>query len=240
MLLYRPLFVMLIMLTTTSCFKPDENLVVVDETRGRLYELYSRYIDENGNKGIVVYAERGKCIIVMSCDEAYLPWGNMGQTIMPSDTIKSVYDNRYGYGIEVLNRMRSIGIEEFPAQKWCDDKNCGNDIYSGSWHLPTIHELKTIFRGGRYSSKIADLNDVLNRFNNTPVIDQEEYWSCIEDIPGAINNDEDKIIGELYDSGNRAIPVRPKLTFNPDKTTWYKKERHNVRAIKYIYYKMLY
>ena len=52
--------------------------------------------------------------------------------------------------------------------------------------------------------------------------------------------DEDNIIGELYDSGNRAIPIRPKLTINPDKTTWYKKERHNVRAIKYIYYKMLY
>ena len=127
-----------------------------------------------------------------------------------------------------MQSMKSMGIERFPAQQWCDKKNLG-DPYpsSSSWRLPTYYELRLVF-----SSK--DLNNALKQAGGTPLNNSYYYWTCLEDIENYLHFDN--IITD-FDRENRAIILNPHGNAYIDKDKWIKKNKYHVRAIKYIYYK---
>lgn len=213
---------------------PSEDVPIIDETFGIKFTFGDRYIDKYGNMGIVAYVS-DRYIIAISCDETELSWGIMGQTVMPKDTISAI-NTVGGYGIDVLRRMRSLGIENFPAQKWCDDKNRGEDVYAGCWHLPSAYTLQKLTDNGK-----KDLLNKRLRIGGTQLSD-EEYWSCVEDLPGCgVDADDDTLVGEIqHDSDNRAIPIVLPYSANYSKSSWQKKDIHRVRAIKYIYLNLTY
>lgn len=231
------IFIFALFLSTACGFELEEGFVIVDETNGIDYDLYDRYVDKHGNRGVVVYVNRNECIIVLSDDETLAPWGIMGETVMPIDSIRHSFSRtNTRYGIGMLMRMKELGIEKFPAQEWCDNKNCGNEVYMGSWHLPTAGEIIGLTKNGQ----LEDLNERLNLYRKTPLSIEGAYWTCVEDVNGSSVNltNEDNVVGDLvYDSDNRAVSLFLPNRIIASKSDWQKKEEHRVRAIKYIYYR---
>lgn len=220
----------------TSCYFESDELIL-DETFGKQYKLYDIYEDEFGNKGVVASESSNdndianKHIIVISADEAILPWGKTDVSIFPQDTLKSIQLHNYHYGIGVLQKMINIEISDFPAQDWCNKKN--NSIpYSGSWHLPSVFELRNLLYG-----KVPKLNTVLSRIGGDSIDENSLYWTCMEDYPGYdLTNTAESSDFYTYNPAQRAIPLTPSNKTYFDKTKWDKSLEYHVRAIKIIYY----
>ena len=207
-----------------GCDKSDD--LIVDETQGVEYEVGDLFIDKYGNKGYVCKKKKGtsyEYIMVVSADEGYTSWGLLDLKVAPYDTLKSnsmslLFDF---FGIAMLHCTKSIGIEKFPAQKWCDDKNYGDKYPSGaSWHLPTASEIECF-------KSISDIDSLLG-------VNNKYYWSCIEDIKGC---DGFIIPNENYLPKDRAMPVNLDGETTRNKDLWVKRNKYYVRAVKYIYYK---
>lgn len=218
-----------------SCdFKSGE--VFTDETTEE-YQLYDYYVDQYGNEGIVAYIYNPKFsdtkyILVISSDENILPWGPMSETIYKRDKITSNELMYNYYSIAMHQIMNSIGVEKFPAQAWCDAKNRGeNHTRAGSWHLPSKEELSKIF--GSSGNKLNALNSAISGIGGTPLTADEMYWTCCEDYTNYIKISE---VETDYDSDNRAVIVTPEMKTYSNKDRWLKKNQHNVRAIKYVYF----
>lgn len=227
------------MLALQACraesFKSDD--VIINEV-GEDCALYDRYIDQYGNEGIVAFVGGEDfwedCIIVVSLDEGYESWGPLDETVykvdeISFDTITNYYILYYPvFGLMMQQSMKSMGIERFPAQQWCDRKNQG-DPYpnAASWRLPSYYEAQLIFSS-------PELNDALIKAGGTPIDNNHFYWTCAEDIEGYVNP-----VGVTpdYDQENRAILLTPLNTSFSDKDHWLKTNKHHVRAIKYVYYK---
>lgn len=225
--------IVLLLLLASSCdHETNTGTPMLDEREGVDYELYDRYVDKHGNKGLVAYVSKNEYIIVISSDEAYLPWGKMGQTITPSFNAIGSSANMARYGIAMLLAMASDGIDDYPAQKWCNDKNHGDEPYAGSWHLPSAVELDTFTKGGRLEA----LSAKLELFYGRPLSDEKLYWTCVEDLKGVAGVYPDYVVGQEYDSDNRARCQFLPNSVHKSKDSWYKKERRYVRAIKFIYY----
>lgn len=226
----------IIMFALYSCKFESEGIFTDDTTEE--YERYDYYVDEYGNEGIVAYTlglknSRGsKYIMVISSDEAYLPWGIMGENIYKSDTITDMGFRDSSFGIAMHQLMKSYGIEKFPAQAWCDAKN-KNEKYprAGSWHLPSFYEYQLIF--GNTGTRVSSLNQALISIGGTPFNTANFYWTCVEDFDDYIhiNNVESD-----YDKENRAVIASPTNSIIAYKDRWLKKNKYYVRAIKYVYY----
>lgn len=230
----HPIYILFLLVAVlTSCHQTKGTYI---DERDKDYQLYDYYVDSYGNEGIVagIYTyekTNEKSIIVLSLDEAYLPWGPMGEKVYP-DSI-SHYGLRDAYfGIAMLQIMKSIGISRYPSQEWCDLKNKDEAyVRGGSWHLPTFAELYLIF--GDDGEAIPQLNQALSKHGGVPITKQHMYWTCVEDFDGYLEL-EDEISN--FDQANRAIAVRSDIKFYTNKDYWLKKNRYNVRAVKYIYY----
>ena len=232
------IFIFALFLSTACGFElEDGKSTIINETGGISYRLFDRYVDKHGNRGVVVYANQNECIIVLSDDETLAPWGIMGETVMPIDSVRHSFSRtNTRYGIGMFMRMKELGIEKFPAQEWCDNKNCGDEVYMGSWHLPTAGEIMSLTKNGQ----LENLNKRLNLYRKTPLSTDEAYWTCVEDIKGSSSGltNIDNVVGDLiYDSDNRAVPLFLPSSIRVSKSNWQKKEKHRVRAIKYIYYR---
>ena len=228
-------YLLLISVMLSSCSFESEGVFTDDTTEECL--LYDYYIDEYGNEGIVAYSVSGKTTgrkyaIVVSADEALLPWGPMGEAIYKSDTITSRGLRSSSFSIGMHQIMKSLGIDKFPAQAWCDAKNQDEDYpRAGSWHLPSYYEYQLIF--GTKGRNVTSLNSAFISIGGTPFSDGM-YWTCVEDFDNYItitDNESD------YDKANRAVITSPYNVTHGYKDRWLKKNNYYVRAIKYVYYK---
>lgn len=225
-------------LTFIAC--DDESKALILDELDEEYELYDYYIDQHGNEGIVAYKlgsnsssyPKGyKYLIVLSTDEDFLPWGPMNECVMKKDTFLNYELNQEELGIGMLQNMCSGGINRYPAQKWCFQKNHKSDIYTGSWRLPSYYELYKIF--GSKGMNVSKLNKALHSVGGTILDNDNFYWTSTEDFENYIT-----INGEVtdYDQANRAVIASPSMTTTSVKDRWIKKNKYKVRAIKYIYY----
>lgn len=218
----------------TSCdFESDD--LILDETHGVDYHSGDLYVDDYGNRGIVAYVKRNQCVVVISADEAVLPWGDMGAAVVKTDSVRSgtIYDDQFS--LAMLQLMINIGISNFPAQQWCNDKNHG-EPYSGSWRLPTNYEMRDML----FKASATSLNKELDKIGGDLIDENALYWTCVEDYPGFdfVKKAPEEFF--TYNPKERALPVTPKNKTTADKTNWHKDIEYRVRAIKYVYYERPY
>lgn len=221
-----------------SCEK-ESGPVFVDELDEE-YQLYDYYVDKYGNEGVVAYIHNRssiieypkgyKYIIVLSLDESFKPWGPMGEIVMKKDSVSSSDLRQSTSGIIMLQCMNSRGIERYPAQCWCFNKNQSKEIGTSSWRLPNINELRQIF--GTIGKDVANLNLAIKNYGGTLIKDANYYWTCIENYGYVTDSEYDS----SYDQANRAIAISPHPSISEDRDTRLKKNNYYVRAIKYIYY----
>ena len=230
--LHRLLLAVSFLTVCSSCDHESESICVDDTTEP--YQLYDYYVDQYGNEGIVVYklTSASKEQIVMSADEAVLPWGPTGEQVFAVDSVPSTMLRNASYGIAMLQTMKSRGIDKYPAQAWCNQKDRGEKYPQGSsWHLPTYWELVIIF--GDKGASVDKINKALTDIGGTPLTSGSMYWSCTEDYEGYAKIRD--VVSD-YDSENRAVITSPARSTYSTKERWIKKNSHNVRAIKYVYY----
>lgn len=229
------LMITALLLFLQSCsFKSDD--LILDETNGKVYELYDVFEDESGNKGVVVFVNSSNFsngydyIVVLSADETTAAWGKRDQMVSPYDSLRTAQAGYHQFGLMMLQQMEILGLENFPAQEWCARKN-NSSSYSGSWRLPNHQELRYL------KNKVAKINETLMKIGGDLVDENALYWTCVEDIPGVnIINMENPEDDELYDPAARAIPLTPKDQTYYDKEKWLKTNEYHVRAIKFVYY----
>ena len=216
-----------------SCSFESEGIYTDDRTEE--YQLYDYYIDSYGNEGIIAYIDLTDpihMIIVISADESYESWGPMGECVYQCDSIGKSAFTQPVFGVAMHQAMKSIGMESFPAQAWCDKKN-NDERFSraGSWRLPTVYELRSIL--GTDGSRVNSLNSALRGIGAQPISDEMMYWTCVED-----HDDYIDITGvdSDYDKENRAVIMSPHIGTYGYKDRWLKKNKYCVRAIKYVYY----
>lgn len=214
------------------CVSCEEVFPSIDLQGSKTLKLYDYYVDEYGNDGIVAYvgttsdaADSFK--IVLSLDETIESWGPQ-EYIVYKDSVLEPMIKVISFGVAMHQLMYQIGIDNFPAQAWCNQKNKDNCPWAGSWRLPTLTEHNMIVKN------IDRLNSYLRNYQGIPMDTTKMYWTCIEDydqlleIKGEINN--------TYDPMNKAIALTPTYKVIGGKSKWLKSNKHNVRAIKYIYY----
>lgn len=213
----------ILILLAVGCKK----VTILDETSEKV-ELYDYFVDEFGNEGIVFYSyysDHSDLAIVISAEEAELPWGPMGELVFVADTIKQsyLYDNTFS--LSILQEMFYKGIERYPAQNWCNDMNHGRIPYSGSWRLPSKNEWEKV------CSRIKGINAALSDIGAAPLSEDSFFWTATEDFPIAWESDD----GD-DDPANRALPLSINKTAYKNKDLWIKEMKYHVRAIKYILY----
>ena len=199
------------------------------------YSLYDTYTDDYGNMGVIVRivtkTNHYKYIIAISADETEAAWGPMDKMVFKdgihgNDTVAE----NMNFSLGMLQLMKLEGIERFPAQQWCDAKN--NDELNPnaeSWTLPSYKIMDDILS----TTNLILLNRKLNNIGGTPIDSYGTYWTCAEDYDGYIS-----IAGTEsdYDAANRATLIKPLGGTFDNKEQWMKKNKHKVRAIKYVYY----
>lgn len=224
--LFRYLFLGLVL---TSCSFQHEGIFTDD--RSEEYDLYDYYIDKYGNEGIIAYISSDrKSIIAISLDESLESWGPTDQKIYKNE--KASGYNLPSFGVLMHQTMFSLGIENFPAQYWCNNKNrWESHPRAGSWRLPTYHEFRVIC--GTDGENVDFLNEALEGVNGTPLRSKQMYWSCVEDHEAIIYFEG---LETDYDPANRAIVSTPEKSSYSYKDRWLKKNQYYVRAIKYVYY----
>lgn len=217
----------LICIALASCDFDSKN-VYTDE-RTEEFELYDYYIDKYGNEGIVAYVSNSSTIkyaIAISVDESLESWGPMGVFLYNIEN-PNIEAERPEYGVAMHQIMKSVGIEKFPAQNWCDKKNQEEKVpRGGSWRLPTKKEFLSII-------KQTKLNTALKSVGGIPFNTENMYWTCVEDIDGYIKIND---VESDYDPENRAVVINLEKEVYGNKDRWIKKNKYYVRAIKYIYY----
>lgn len=227
------LFIILILFSFQSCipkfdderFNSNELFINEMDVNANVYDYY---VDPYGNEGVVFY--RGnQCIVVISADESYDYWGPMDHYVynVYNITNYSVFSS-YPFGLMMLQNMYAEGLDRFPAQKWCYDKNNGESHpRAASWRLPSYAEMMWI-------SNINRLNEALIAIGGTPIDVDSYYWTCSEDYDGYVSV---SFQNYDYDKENRAVlkSFQANNIFT-DKSGWIKKNKYKVRAIKYVYY----
>lgn len=233
---YFKISVFVTMFILWGCMESDE--IILDETTEE-YQLYDYYVDENGNEGIVVHIknnEHSGCIIVLSADETYLPWGPINEVVYQrTDSLKWSYYSyeKASFGVAMLNLTKYKGIEKYPAMAWCDHKNKKVLPSCSSWRLPTRDELIEIW-GWTHKTDLDKINAALTDIGGITINSENNYWTCAEDYEDYIHPVFDKNLEHVADPLNNAIATQP---YSRDKICKLKKNYNYVRAIKYIYIK---
>lgn len=212
----------------TSCdFESDD--LILDETHGIDYHYGDPYEDEFGNRGVIGYIDRSNRVIVISTDEAVLPWGKTETAVVGADSVytSAIFKSKFSLGM--LQLMINKGISNFPAQNWCNQKNHG-EPYFGSWRLPTTYEARDILKNANR------INAGLEEIGGDLIDEDALYWTCVEDLVGYDILKDAPEDFYTYNPIARAIPVTPKYKTPTDKSRWHKDIEYRVRAIKYIYY----
>lgn len=220
----RVLLLTFLLLMLFSCtIEPD---YTADVTNGKEYELYDYYVDEHGNEGIVIkiYNKKSlgqiwKYIMVMSLDEADLPWGEMGVALSEPD-ISYEYD---GYALLMNQRAHYKGIEKYPAFEWCQRKNNSRRMPDiNSWILPVQLDYNATYIYAINDYKT--INKYILDYGGIPLDPYKAYWLA----------DEDKDSAKPHKRKDYAYSFVISDWLSPYETE--KNTSLGVRAIKYIYY----
>lgn len=223
-------FLLFTMLLLFHACNEQSDYVFIDEKADEKYLIGDYYIDAYGNEGVVGYVSTRtpEMIMIVSIDEALLPWGPMDESICDNETMNDNILTNPSFGLSMLQFMQAKGIDRFPAMAWCNRKN-GSESLAGarSWRLPTRYELSLIF------ANIKGINDMLADLDGTLIRTDRYYWTCLEDYNTLGNNLSD------CDPNNRALPINSSNMSPEDKDYWLKKSQYYVRAIKYLYFRNL-
>ena len=155
-----------------------EGAGIADVTNGKEYDLYDYYVDENGEEGIVVLgSSKNKYILVMSLDESECIWSKTGVSVANGDTLIRYYDER---ALLLNQRATHLGLEKFPALKWCIDKNHGKNYPDiNSWILPSLyHRSKRITSRIQYNYEL--INQHIESYRGIPLSQEAYYWLADE------------------------------------------------------------
>lgn len=223
-----------------SCSKPWSANSYRNTSEDDTYKLYDLYVDEYGNKGIVAWKYYYKWkngdvtdrMLVLSLDEAFLPWGPMNERVYLADSIPLPWR----FGVAMLQSMYDRGIERYPAMNWCNQKNRGDKPYSGSWRLPVKTEWNTMLDDDDNPLHLQAINQALKKYGGTPLDEEEMYWMAGEDYEGYVRFDS-KDIETDYDPYNRAVAMNAEIKLWTDKDRWLKKLYNRVRAVKYVVFR---
>ena len=163
--------------------KPIQSVEVMpaeDETIYGIGDIYNK----NGIKGVVVMlTDGGRHGLIMSLDEACLPWCNLHRK--QQKKAMGASDRHDGMknmlAIEKYIAENNLSWSNFPAFEWCRAKGEG-------WYLPSINEIwsaGTMFLGG---SRVASNRKARKNFNDnitiaggTPLSGIMIYHSSTED-----------------------------------------------------------
>ncbi len=150
-----------------------------DSYRYSVGEIY----EKDGIKGIVIVLyDGGLHGLVMSLDEACLPWCTLHRKQLKKMGATNQTDGMANmHAIEKFIADNNLSWNDFPAFKWCRDKGTG-------WFLPSINELwsaGTMYMGG---SRIASSRKQRKAFNQSleaaggkPLSNIMTYHSSTED-----------------------------------------------------------
>ena len=145
--------------------KPIQSVEVMpaeDETIYGIGDIYNK----NGIKGVVVMlTDGGRHGLIMSLDEACLPWCNLHRK--KQKKAMGASDRHDGMmnmlAIEKYIAENNLSWSNFPAFEWCRAKGEG-------WYLPSINEIwsaGTIFLGG---SRVASNRKARKNFNDNIIV----------------------------------------------------------------------
>lgn len=234
----KHLYKIVLFFLLTCCVACDETDPYFDLQNGDNLQLFDYYIDEYGNEGVVMYVRNASTWyqtasykMVISLDEGYDSWGPVELLVYKCDSVRYSDVILKDYGVAMHQLMHHIGIEKFPAQAWCHKKNVNDKHpWAGSWRLPTISEWMYV------NNHITDLNTALIKYGGKPLNKNQMYWTCLEDYDQVLEINGE--VNQTYDPMNNAVALTPTYKVVDGKNKWLKSNKHNVRAIKYIYYQV--
>ena len=159
-----------------------EKVVVAQPTDEEVYSIGEIY-NKNGLKGVVIMlTDGGRHGLIMSLDEACLPWCNLHRkqqkAVGASDRVDGTKNMA---AVEKYITENNLSWSNFPAFEWCRAKGEG-------WYLPSINELwsmGTMYLGG---TRIASSRKYRKSFDEnvkaaggTPLSGVMIYHSSTED-----------------------------------------------------------
>lgn len=145
--------------------KPIQSVEVIPAENETIYGIGDIY-DKNGIKGVVIMlTDGGRHGLIMSLDEACLPWCNLHRkkqkkTMGASDRHDGMKNM---LAIEKYIAENNLSWSNFPAFEWCRAKGEG-------WYLPSINEIwsaGTMFLGG---SRVASNRKARKNFNDNIIV----------------------------------------------------------------------
>lgn len=145
--------------------KPIQSVEVIPAEDETIYGIGDIY-DKNGIKGVVIMlTDGGRHGLIMSLDEACLPWCNLHRK--KQKKAMGASDRHDGMmnmlAIEKYIAENNLSWSNFPAFEWCRAKGEG-------WYLPSINEIwsaGTMFLGG---SRVASNRKARKNFNNNIIV----------------------------------------------------------------------
>lgn len=145
--------------------KPIQSVEVIPAENETIYGIGDIY-DKNGIKGVVIMlTDGGRHGLIMSLDEACLPWCNLHRK--KQKRAMGASDRHDGMknmlAIEKYIAENNLSWSNFPAFEWCRAKGEG-------WYLPSINEIwsaGTIFLGG---SRVASNRKARKNFNDNIIV----------------------------------------------------------------------
>ena len=145
--------------------KPIQSVEVTPADDETIYGIGDIY-DKNGIKGVVIMlTDGGRHGLIMSLDEACLPWCNLHRK--KQKKAMGASDRHDGMmnmlAIEKYIAENNLSWSNFPAFEWCRAKGEG-------WYLPSINEIwsaGTMFLGG---SRVASNRKARKNFNNNIIV----------------------------------------------------------------------
>ena len=151
--------VMMGMFVTYGCEKPNNPPQLHTPQKyvvGNFYNL-------NGVRGIIYKLNEGDTSgMIVSLDEGYCQWADS----LNADFETNISDSHDG--VKNMEKIKELGFDNYPAFKWCNEKNSGS---VNGWYLPSLYELDEIRR-------IANrLNDTLITIDGGMVFEPNYLWS---------------------------------------------------------------
>ena len=145
--------------------KPIQSVEVIPAENETTYGIGDIY-DKNGIKGVVIMlTDGGRHGLIMSLDEACLPWCNLHRK--QQKKAMGASDRHDGMmnmlAIEKYIAENNLSWSNFPAFEWCRAKGEG-------WYLPSINEIwsaGTMFLGG---SRVASNRKARKNFNDNIIV----------------------------------------------------------------------
>jgi hypothetical protein len=135
--------------------------------------VVGNFYNENGIKGIVYKITDKESLhgMIISLDETNCGWA----ADLETEQVKTDAINMEN-GMKNMEKIKAIGIDKYPAFKWCDDQNKDGVT---DWYFPASYELDDIYRV--YADTALSFSDSIKAHGGrdfSPVI----YWAS-DEIP---------------------------------------------------------